>query len=89
MSNSLDPKGLIWVQTVCQSYQQTTLVDKELGIFFIFFFFGLRILQPKFLHFRKKNKILFLTFFTFSDVKKLPDLKKIFLNIQKKITKIE
>ena len=22
--------GLIWVQTVCKSYQQTTLVDKEL-----------------------------------------------------------
>ena len=21
--------GLIWVQTVCQGYQQTTLVDKE------------------------------------------------------------
>ena len=38
MSNSLDPdqarriesSGLIWVQTVCQGYQQTTLVDKEL-----------------------------------------------------------
>ena len=36
MSNSLDPdqarrivSGLIWVQTVCQGYQQTTLVDKE------------------------------------------------------------
>ena len=24
--------GLIWVQTVCQGYQQTTLVDKELMI---------------------------------------------------------
>ena len=23
--------GLIWVQTVCQGYQQTTLVDKELN----------------------------------------------------------
>ena len=22
--------GLIWVQTVCEGYQQTTLVDKEL-----------------------------------------------------------
>ena len=33
MSNSLDPddsSGLICVQTVCQGYQQTTLVDKEL-----------------------------------------------------------
>ena len=29
MSNSLDPdsSGLIWAQTVCQGYQQTTLVD--------------------------------------------------------------
>ena len=25
-----DSSGLIWVQTVCQGYQQTTLVDKEL-----------------------------------------------------------
>ena len=25
-----DLSGLIWVQTVCQSYQQTTLIDKEL-----------------------------------------------------------
>ena len=24
--------GLIWVQTVCQGYQQTTLVDKELTV---------------------------------------------------------
>ena len=38
MSNSLDPDearrfvvpDLIWVQTVCQDYQQRTLVDKEL-----------------------------------------------------------
>ena len=33
MSNSLDPdllSGLVWVQTVCKSYQQTTLVDEEL-----------------------------------------------------------
>ena len=31
MSNSLDPdRGPNWVQTVCQCYQQTTLVDKEL-----------------------------------------------------------
>ena len=36
MLNNLDPdqarqsSGLIWVQTVCQGYQQTTLVDKEL-----------------------------------------------------------
>ena len=34
--NSLDPdeadvlSGLIWVQTVCKSYQQTTKVEKEL-----------------------------------------------------------
>ena len=26
-----DSSGLIWVQTVCQSYQQTTLVDKVLN----------------------------------------------------------
>ena len=38
-----------------------------------FLFLGLRIFRPKFLHFRKKIKILFLTFFIFSDVKKLPD----------------
>ena len=25
-----DSSGLVWVQTVCQGYQQTTLVDKEL-----------------------------------------------------------
>ena len=25
-----DSSGLIWVQTVCQNYQQTSLVDKEL-----------------------------------------------------------
>ena len=33
MSNSLDPiqARRIWVQTVCQGYQQTTLVDKELN----------------------------------------------------------
>ena len=37
MSNSLDPRirhnillGLIWVQTVCKSYQQTALVGEEL-----------------------------------------------------------
>ena len=32
MLNSLDPDlaGLIWVQTVCQGYQQMTLLDKEL-----------------------------------------------------------
>ena len=32
MSNNLDPDQawLIWVQTVCQGYQHTTLVDKEL-----------------------------------------------------------
>ena len=36
MSNSLDPdqadilSGLIWVQTVCKCYQQTTLAGKEL-----------------------------------------------------------
>ena len=44
------------------------------AIFFLFL--GLRILRPKFLHLRKKIKILFLTFFIFSDVKKLPDFKK-------------
>ena len=27
--------GLIWVQTVCQGYQQTTLVDKELNCSFV------------------------------------------------------
>ena len=27
-----DSSGLIWVQTVCQGYQQTTLVDKELNL---------------------------------------------------------
>ena len=38
MSNSLDAdqvddlSGLIWVQTVCQDYQQTTLVDKGLTV---------------------------------------------------------
>ena len=41
MSNSLDldqadSSGLILVQTVCQGYQQTTLVDKELRIGFFF-----------------------------------------------------
>ena len=36
VSNDLDPDQdrhllvLIWVQTVCKGYQQTTLVDKEL-----------------------------------------------------------
>ena len=36
VSNSLDPdladilSGLIWIQTVCNGYQQTTLVGKEL-----------------------------------------------------------
>ena len=30
-----DLLGLIWVQTVCQGYQQTTLVDKEFNIFII------------------------------------------------------
>ena len=36
MSNSLDLdqaqrlSGLIWIQTVCKGYQQTTLVDKDL-----------------------------------------------------------
>ena len=36
MSNSLDPEqarhfvGLVWVQTVCKSYKQATLVGKEL-----------------------------------------------------------
>ena len=33
MSNRLDPdqaQPLVWVQTVCKSYQQTTLGDKEL-----------------------------------------------------------
>ena len=37
VSNSLDPQirpnissGLIWVQTVCKSYQQTALVGEEL-----------------------------------------------------------
>ena len=31
VSNSLDVlSGLIWFQTVCKSYQQTTLGDKEL-----------------------------------------------------------
>ena len=38
MSNRLDPDqarpspGLIWVQTVCQDYPQTTLVNKELKV---------------------------------------------------------
>ena len=37
MSNSLDPDqaimlGLIWVQDVCKSYQQMTLVGKELKV---------------------------------------------------------
>ena len=37
MSNSLDPdqaimSGLIWVQDVCKSYQQMTLVGKELKV---------------------------------------------------------
>ena len=43
-----------------------------------FLFLGLRILRPKFLHFRKKLKIkiLFLTFFIFSDVKKTAKFKK-------------
>ena len=27
-----DSSGLIWVQTVCQDYQQTTLVDKDLSV---------------------------------------------------------
>ena len=27
--------GLIWVQTVCKNYQQTTLVDKELTLFIL------------------------------------------------------
>ena len=37
MSNNLDPDqpevltGLIWIQTVCKSYQHTTLVCKELN----------------------------------------------------------
>ena len=37
VSNNLDPdqadilSGLIWVQIVCKSYQQTTLVGKELN----------------------------------------------------------
>ena len=36
MSNSLDPdQALIWVQSVCKSYQQTILVEKELRIRFI------------------------------------------------------
>ena len=30
VSNRLDPDQLIWVQTVCKSYQQTTLGDNEL-----------------------------------------------------------
>ena len=37
------------------------------AIFFLFL--GLRILLPKFLHFRKKKKNLFLNFFISSDVK--------------------
>ena len=44
---------------------ESYIVDKV--IFFLFL--GLRILRPKFLHFRKKIKILFLSFFIFSDVK--------------------
>ena len=43
------------------------------AIFFYFLVYGSS--DPKFLHFRKKIKIIF-TFFIFSDVKKLPDLKK-------------
>ena len=30
--------GLIWIQTVCQDYQQTTLVDKELRCSKVYFF---------------------------------------------------
>ena len=34
MSNRLDPdqaSGMLWVQSVCKGYQQTTLGGKELG----------------------------------------------------------
>ena len=48
-----DSSGLIWVQTVCQSYQQTSLVDKELRvvlgvkIYDIFFFSWMKSLNSK------------------------------------------
>ena len=42
-----DSSGLIWVQTVCQGYQQTTLVDKD------YFFSSVYIIRggiKKFVH---------------------------------------
>ena len=46
------------------------------AIFFLFL--GLRILLPKFLHFRKKIKFYFGLFFISSDVKNCQISKKIF-----------
>ena len=52
-----------------------------------FFFFISWFTDPptRILHFRKKKKIyIFDFFFIFSDVKKLPDLRKLFFKILKK-----
>ena len=49
-----DSSGLIWVQTVCQDYQQTSLVDKELKVhLFSFTSFQVYFIAMKFL--RKKK----------------------------------
>ena len=48
---------------------------EEVGEAIFFLFPGLRILRPKFLHFRKKIKFYFLLFY-FLRCKKLPDEKK-------------
>ena len=63
----------------------TTQPDSIIVRRFFFYFLVYGSSDPNFCILEKKKKIFLTFFFIFSDVKKLPDLKK---NILKKITKI-
>ena len=62
-------------ENLMSSESRKVIIKLAKAIFFLFL--GLRILRPKFLHFRKKKKIFF-TFFISSDVKNC-QIKKIYI----------